>query len=297
MKSGYIALIGRPNVGKSSFLNNILGDKISIVSPRVQTTRHNIKGIYNNEDAQIVFLDVPGIHKAFDKLGEYCFTQAENTLKEADVILMLTDDVNPDNYKTLKGGDLWIYQWLQKNASNIPTVYAVNKIDTIKKKNINLVEIYKNLFHSENIYCISATDSTGVQLLLNKLQDLLPEGPKYYSDEYLTDRPMRFIASEIIREQALLQLDHELPHSIAIDIKEYNEQVSPIRIRANIIVERNSQKQIVIGAKGSRIKEIGIQARQQLEKLIGSQIFLELKVAVSQNWRKDPKKLKEFGYL
>ncbi|MGI6758924.1 MAG: GTPase Era [Bacilli bacterium] len=290
-KSGFIAIIGRPNVGKSTLLNNFLGEKISIITPKAQTTRNKIQGIKTTDDYQMVFIDTPGIHQAKTKLGETMNKLAYSILDAIDVVLFMIDATKP-----LEEADLRILEGLNKVKA--PVILVFNKVDLVKdeeelKKNI---DSYRSLVVDSKGITISATENFNVQELLDMIIDLLPEGPLYYPEDQITDQMERFIVAEIIREKVLLKLSEEVPHSIAVVVDEFKEEKDLIYIHATIVVERPSQKKIVIGAGGSMIKDIGTLARKDIKRFLNAKIFLELFVKVEENWRNKKSRLKEYGY-
>lgn len=318
--AGFVALVGRPNVGKSSFLNCLLQQKVSIVSPKVQTTRHKIKGIHTIFDkestpsSQIVFVDLPGIHKPLDELGEKCSQAALEGVQESDAIVFMIEAQEPIPTE-LKGGDLWITQWLKQNAPQKPIVIAINKIDRIKSLYTpntgiksqpvsSLIEKYHKLFTATlknpiSIIPMSANDNINVSECTELCLKHLPHNDLFYPPDVPTDKSIRFLASELIREQLLLSLSDELPHSTTVVIKEFEEPTDKnlTKIYAQIIVERESQKIIIIGNKGQMIKNIGIKARQEIEsQLVDTPVYLDLHVKVSKKWRKNPQQIKQFGY-
>jgi len=290
MRSGFVAIVGRPNVGKSTFLNRVLSEKISIVSPIPQTTRNKITGIYTCKEFQAIFLDLPGVQKPKDTLQEYMSLLINNVIKDADVILHM---VVADSLKKGKG-DAYIESHLLTEKIRKPRVLVVNKIDTVK---INRAKKYAEQFKGYNeVYYISAYTYEGINELLKGVSKYFEEGPLYYPKDYITDMPLRFISKEIIREKVFMQLKEEIPHSVAVKIEDFEETDEDVRIRARIYVERDSQKGIIIGAKGERIKSIGIAARVELSDLIGKPVHLILQVKVKKKWRKDEIFLKTLGY-
>lgn len=293
-KSGFVTIIGRPNVGKSTFLNQVLGRKITITSDKPQTTRNNISGILTTESSQIIFIDTPGIHKPHHKLGEFMTKEAINTLSSVDLILFMID-----GNKTFGRGDEYIIEELKR--IKVPVLLIVNKADltedivTLK----NSIDRYKNAYPFHGIFSISALRGDNVERLLKDIEDILEEGPKYYPDDQYTDHPERFIISELIREKVLQLTKEEIPHSVMclIDQMEYDD-VNPrlINIHASIIVERNSQKGIIIGKGGSMIKEIGTLARKDILHLLGNKVFLDLHCKVVKDWRNKDFHLRNYGY-
>ena len=282
-KSGFVAVIGRPNVGKSTLLNTIIGQKIVIASDKAQTTRKRIKGIFTNEEGQIVFIDTPGIHKPVDKLGEFLMDEAKCSIPDADLILFIVDVSEPAGV-----GDKWIVENLLKKT-NIPVIIVLNKVDKLKdpiKKEQNLLT-YKLLFDKNMPTAkISAQTGRNIDTLISTIMRKLPEGAPIYAEDDLTDESMRSIAQEIIREKILLNTKDEIPHSVAVIIERYEEKDNIDRIYAQIHVEHDSQKGIMIGKKGQMLKTIGMQARKELEKMLDKKVYLELNVKVSKDWRK-----------
>ena len=290
MKSGFVAILGRPNVGKSTLLNAIIDRKISIVSPKAQTTRNNIQGIYHSKDVQIVFVDTPGIHKARAKLGEEMDKMAYSATEDVDALVLVVDASLP-----FGAGDEFLLEKI-KNVK-VPTFVVINKID---EANINQVQtlkdVYSKRFPTGKIIETVATERFNVDELLKSIIDVLSEGPAYYDEETLTDQDEIFQIKEIIREKVLKTLREEVPHSVAIYMDHIEWEKKPMQIFASIIVEKDSQKGIVIGKNGSRIKEIGTKARMSIEKLLNQHVFLELQVKVDEGWRESPSSLKEYGY-
>ncbi len=282
-KSGFVAVIGRPNVGKSTLMNTIVGQKIAIATDKAQTTRRRIKGIYTNEEGQIVFIDTPGIHKPLDKLGEFLMDEAKCSIPDADLILFLVDVSEPAG-----AGDKWIVENILKKTE-IPIIIVLNKVDKLKdpiKKEQNLLT-YKMLFDT-NLPTAKVSAQTGrnIDTLISTIMRKLPVGPAIYDEEDLTDESMRSIAQEVIREKILKNTKDEIPHSVAVLIEKYEEKENIDRIFAAIHVEHESQKGIMIGKKGLMLKTIGSQARADLEKMLDKKVYLELKVKVSKDWRK-----------
>ena len=294
-KSGFVTIIGRPNVGKSTFLNKVLGKKITITSDKPQTTRNNISGIFTRESSQIIFIDTPGIHKPKHKLGEFMTSEAINTLKSVDLIIFMTD-----GNEEFGRGDQFIIDELKK--VRIPVFLIVNKADltediTKLKRNIDR---FKAAYNFKGIFSISAKRGDNIERLLEDIENELEEGPKYYPEDQITDHPERFIISELIREKVLRLTREEIPHSVMclIDYMEYDEK-NPrlINIHASIIVERDSQKGIIIGKGGSMIKEIGTLARKDILYLLGNKVFLDLHCKVVKDWRNKDFHLRNYGYI
>lgn len=289
-KSGFVAIIGRPNVGKSTLINHLVGQKIAIATDKAQTTRRRIKGILTTEEAQIVFVDTPGVHKPLDKLGECLLDETKLALPDVDLILFVVDAST-----TAGRGDKWILENLL-STSKIPVLIVLNKSDLIKdplKKEENLLT-YKLLF-KENIPCIKISAKTGrnIDTLVDNIVRKLPEGAPIYGEDELTDETMRNIARELIREKILLYTRDEIPHSVAVVISKYEEKPEIDRISADIIVEHDSQKGILIGKKGLMLKKIGTEARLEIEKTADKKVFLELNVKVIKDWRKKSKNIEQ----
>ncbi|MBN2655391.1 MAG: GTPase Era [Nitrospirae bacterium] len=289
-RSGYVSLIGRPNVGKSTLLNLIAGRKLAIVSPRPQTTRNRILGIKNLPDAQIIFVDTPGLHKPKHKLGEHMVKESSDTAREADLILFMTEPEMPGP------GDKNILNLLR--TMKIPVFLLMNKADTVKKLHLlPLIDEYSKLFDFTEIFPISALKDESINHIIQAVAERMPEGPKYYPDEMVTDMPERFMAAEVIREKIIFDTHEEVPYSIAVEILEWKERdKGKLYISANVYVEREGQKSIIIGKQGARLKEIGSRARQDLEEMLGSDVFLQLWVKLKKDWRSDSRTLKELGY-
>ena len=289
MKSGFVSIIGRPNVGKSTLLNSILSYKVSIVANKPQTTRNNIKGIYHGDNVQIVFTDTPGIHKPRAKLGEEMDKMAYSSLEEVDACILVVDAS-----KEFGNGDLYL---LENVSIDMPLFIVINKIDEANILMVNkLKEIYKSKFPKATIIETVATESFNVDFLLKSLIEVLPEGPAYYEEDTITDQDEIFQIKEIIREKILRTLRDEVPHSVAIYMDNIEWEEDPIDIKASIVVEKESQKGIVIGKNGKMIKDIGIKARKDIESLLKKHVYLELFVRVKEDWRNTDSALKEFGY-
>lgn len=289
-KSGFAAMIGRPNVGKSTLLNTIIGQKIAIMSDKPQTTRNRIQGVYTSEDAQIVFLDTPGIHKPKSKLGQQMVKTAMNTLQEVDCILFLVDVA-----KGPGSGDRYIIEKLKQIRT--PVILVMNKIDLIHPEALlPLIEQYTQMYDFAEVVPVSAVHGNNVTSLIETIQSYLNEGPKYYPDDQITDHPEQFVCAELIREKILHLTREEVPHSIAVQIEDMRRETNgTVYISAVIFVERDSQKGIVIGKRGALLKQVGQAARSDIEKLLGSKIYLELWVKVKKDWRNQQQILKELG--
>ncbi len=291
-RTGFVTIIGRPNVGKSTLMNRLIGQKIAITSNKPQTTRNKIKTVYTDERGQIVFVDTPGIHKAKNRLDNYMVNVAEKTLSEVDVILWL---VEPTDY--VGAGEQHIIKQLKQTKT--PVVLVINKIDTVKKKEIlKFISAYKDLLNYGDIVPVSARTGDNTDELLNVIFQYLPYGPLYYDEDTLTDQPMRQIVAELIREKALHALDAEVPHGIAVTVERMKERPdgSVVDIDATIVCERESHKGIIIGKQGAMLKKIGTNARYEIEKMMEQQINLKLWVKVRKDWRDSDIMLKNFGY-
>ncbi len=294
MKCGFVTIIGRPNVGKSTLLNQILGQKIVITTDKAQTTRKRIKGILTEKEGQVIFIDTPGIHRPLNKLGEFLLDEAKIAIPDADLILFLVDGTEPAGK-----GDKWIVENLLKD-SKIPVILIMNKVDKIKnqqKIEENLIS-YKLLFN-ENIPVIKISAKTGrnKDTLLSNIYKKLPEGDLLYPEDIVTEESMRSVTEEIIREKILINTQDEIPHSVAITVDKYQESDEIDRIYATIYCEQKSQKGILIGKGGSLLKKIGTDARLELEKIVDKKVFLSLEVKVEKDWRKKENLLKNFGYV
>ena len=294
MKCGFVTILGRPNVGKSTLLNQILGQKIVITTDKAQTTRKRIKGILTDDKGQIIFVDTPGVHRPLNKLGEFLLDEAKVAVPDADLVLFLVDGSEPAGK-----GDKWIAQNILKGV-NIPIILVMNKLDKIKnmqKIEENLMS-YKTLF-DENVPIVRISAKTGrnKDTLLSNILKKLPEGEKLYPDDVVTEESMRSVAEEVIREKILLNTQDEIPHSVAIKVERYEENDDIDRIYATIFCETKSQKGILIGKGGSLLKTVGTQARTELEGIVDKKVFLGLEVKVEKDWRKKDKILKDFGYV
>jgi GTP-binding protein Era len=290
-KSGFVSIIGRPNVGKSTLLNQVVGQKVAIMSDKPQTTRNKIHGVYTTETSQIVFLDTPGIHKPQSKLGDYMMKVAESTFREVDAILFLVDVVDG-----IGGGDRYIMD--QLHDVKTPVILVLNKIDQVHPETLlPVIEKYSKLYDFAEIIPISARNGNNVTTLLEQTMKYLSEGPQYYPADQITDHPEQFVCAELIREKILHLTREEIPHSVAVGIEDMKVEPNGIvHISAIIFVERDSQKGIIIGKKGDLLKEIGKRARHDIESLLGSKIFLELWVKVQKDWRNHERVLRELGF-
>ncbi|GEM03703.1 GTPase Era [Halolactibacillus miurensis] len=290
-KSGFITIIGRPNVGKSTFLNRVIGQKIAIMSDKAQTTRNTIQGVLTTDDAQLVFIDTPGIHKPKHRLGDFMVKLAENTLNEVDAVMFM---INAE--EGFGRGDQYIIDRLASVKK--PVYLIINKIDRIHPDNLfTLITEYKDKYDFKEIIPISALEGNNVDHLLEVLTDQLPEGPQYYPKDQVTDHPERFIISELIREKVLHHTREEVPHSIAVVVEKIEKNPDEkVLVQATIIVERSTQKGIVIGKQGTMLKKIGHQARRDIERLLGNKVYLELWVKVKKDWRNQERYLSEFGF-
>ncbi|AOF49078.1 GTPase Era [Tetragenococcus halophilus] len=290
-KSGFVAIIGRPNVGKSTLLNRIVGQKIAIMSDKAQTTRNKIQGVYTTDNMQIVFIDTPGIHKPKHRLGDYMVNEAYGALQEVEAVLFM---VNADE-KRGKGDNL-IIERLQK--LDVPVFLIVNKIDKIHPDDLlAVIQDYSTQMDFAEVVPLSATQGNNCETLMQLLEEQIPEGPQYFPKDQITDHPEYFIVSELVREKVLLFTQEEIPHSVAVVVDSMKrDENDKIRIQATINVERDSQKGIIIGKGGKMLKQIGIKARQDMEKMLGDKVYLELWVKVQKDWRDKQRSLDDFGY-
>ncbi|GEK35735.1 MULTISPECIES: GTPase Era [Enterococcus] len=290
-KSGFVAIVGRPNVGKSTLLNRIVGQKIAIMSDKAQTTRNKIQGVYTTPEAQLIFIDTPGIHKPKHRLGDFMVEAAYSALKEVDAVLFM---ISADQKRGR--GDDFIIERL-KNVTS-PVYLVINKIDKIHPDELlSIIEDYSSQMPFAQVVPISATEGNNVDRLMETLVDEMPEGPQYFPEDQITDHPEYFVVSELIREKVLVLTRDEVPHSVAVvvDSMKRNEN-DKIQIQATIIVERDSQKGIIIGKGGKMLKQIGTKARKDIESLLGDKVFLELWVKVQKDWRDKKVYLQDFGY-
>lgn len=291
-KSGFAAIIGRPNVGKSTLMNHLIGQKIAITSRKPQTTRNRIQTVYTDEQGQIVFLDTPGIHKAKNKLGEYMVNVAQRTFKDADVILWL---VEASTY--VGAGERHIAEQLK--TCKLPVILVINKVDTVKKEEVpSFIQAYRNLYDFAEIVAVSALRSQNLDTLLECIFKYLPYGPQFYDEDTVTDQPQRQIVAEMIREKALRTLDEEIPHGIAVTIDRMKERPDGkiVDIDATIICERDSHKGIIIGKQGAMLKKIGSAARYEIENMLEQKVNLKVWVKVKKDWRDSDYLIKNFGY-
>ena len=289
-RSGYVSLIGRPNVGKSTLLNTILGEKVAIVTPKPQTTRNRINGIKTLPHAQIIFIDTPGIHKPRQRLGEAMNRSAFAALEEVDVVLFMVEPEAPGS------GDLFVLERIRQVDK--PVFLLINKLDTVKKNEIlPVIEAYSKLYPFREIIPLSALKTNGIDVLLDTVVKYIPEGPKLYPDDIVTDQMERFMAEEIIREKIMEATQEEVPYSSAVEIEQWQARDDGVVfIQANIYIERDGQKGIIIGNKGARLKSIGTKARHDIEGLLGTRVFLELWVKIKKDWRSDERILRELGF-
>lgn len=289
--SGFIALVGRPNVGKSTLLNTVLGEKISIVSAHAQTTRNKITGVWNGENSQIVFLDTPGMHKPKSKLGEVIRQSTVDAIGEVDIVVMLCACDDPPG-----AGDRYLLSLLENKKT--PVVLVLNKIDLVSEVAIlKKIKQYSQMYNFKEIIPVSAQTGRNTDELMQVLEKMLPEGPKYFPDDMITDQPERIIVQEIVREKILLRTHEEIPHAIGVFTEEFKvRENGKVYIRCTIYVERESQKRIVIGSKGSLLKDAGKEAREEIQKVVGSPVFLDLWVKVNRDWKNKDYMLRELGY-
>lgn len=290
MKVGFVSIVGRPNAGKSTLINSIIGSKVAIVSDKAHTTRNNIQGIYNDDDSQIIFIDTPGIHKPMHKLGKYMNSQSYYSIEDTNVILFMVDAT-----EKIGKGDKFILEKLKEVDSNVFLV--LNKVDRIKKENLfPMIEEYNKLFDFKEIIPISALKKDNIDDLIKTIKKYLDEDERYYSEDYYTDKSINFMVSEIVREKVLNLTHEEVPHAVTCVLEKYEEEKNSIHINVLIIVEREGIKRILVGHSGSMIKEIGIEARKDIEELVGKKVYLELFVKTVNNWREKDKYLTEFGF-
>jgi len=289
-KSGFVAIVGRPNAGKSTLVNTLVGRKIAIVSPRPQTTRNRIQGILNREDAQIVLIDTPGIHKADNALGRQMMDEAERALEGIDLLSLVVDAT-----AEFGAGDRFSLEWMRRSKQ--PVFLLLNKVDRIQKPLLlPLIDRYRKLFDFAEIFPISALSGAGTFDLVNAWLRRLPEGPPYFPPDQWTDQPERFLASELIREKAIQVCREEVPHAVCVAIDSFEEKTNLIKIRATLYVEREGQKGILIGKGGETAKKIGTLARKEIESVLGTRVFLELFVKVAPNWRQNPALVRQLDW-
>ena len=287
MKVGFVSIVGRPNAGKSTLINSIIGSKVAIVSDKAHTTRNNIQGIYNDDDSQIIFIDTPGIHKPMHK---FMNSQSYYSIEDTNVILFMVDAT-----EKIGKGDKFILEKLKEVDSNVFLI--LNKVDRIKKENLfPMIEEYNKLFDFKEIIPISALKKDNIDDLIKTIKKYLDEGERYYSEDYYTDKSINFMVSEIVREKVLNLTHEEVPHAVTCVLEKYEEEKNSIHINVLIIVEREGIKRILVGHSGSMIKEIGIEARKDIEELVGKKVYLELFVKTVNNWREKDKYLAEFGF-
>ncbi len=289
MKVGNVSIVGRPNVGKSTLTNALIGLKVAITSDKPQTTRNNIRGIYNDEDSQIIFLDTPGIHKPKSKLGKYLNKSSYSSLDEADLVLFMV------NAKEKLGtGDEFVLEKVKE--ANKPIFLIINKVDLIKKEDlISIINEYNELYKFDEIIPISALKEKNIEELIKTIKDYLPEGERIYDEDEYVDKPVKFLVQELIREKVLRKTNEEVPHAVTVVVENYEENKTSVHINALVIVERESLKKILVGHSGTMIKEIGIDARKDIEDLVNKRVYLELLVKTVNNWRDRDKYLTEFG--
>lgn len=292
-KSGFVALVGRPNVGKSTLMNHLIGQKIAITSDKPQTTRNKIQTVYTDDRGQVIFLDTPGIHKAKNKLGQYMVSVAEGTLSEVDVVLWL---VEPGTF--IGAGERHIAELLNKVKT--PVILVINKVDTVKNREdiLTFIDVYRKICDFAEIVPASALKGENMDTMLELLFKYLPYGPQYYDEDTVTDQPMKQIAAELVREKALRLLEDEIPHGIAVTVEKMTERANGMfDIEATIICEKDSHKGIIIGKGGSMLKKIGSAARREIENLMGARINLQLWVKVRREWRDSELYMKNYGYF
>lgn len=290
MKSGFVSLVGRPNVGKSTLINNVVGKKVAITSNKPQTTRNIIQGIYNEEDTQIVFVDTPGIHKPTHKLGKCLNRQAYYSIDDVDVVVFLVD-----GSERLGGGDRYVIEKLKEITK--PVILVINKIDRLNKDQILLkIEEYKDLYNFKDIVPLSALKNNNIDTLVKVIKKYLPDSIKYFDDNQFTNKSTQFLIAEIVREKVFNLTEEEVPHSMTCIVEHFEQSKNNYTINVAIIVDRDSLKKIIIGKQGSKIKEIGILSRKEIEELLGKKVYLDLFVKTVKKWRDKEKYLAEFGY-
>lgn len=290
MKSGFVSLVGRPNVGKSTLLNSIIGEKVAITSDKAGTTRNMIQGIYNDSESQIIFVDTPGIHKPINKLGKYMNKQSYDSLEDIDVVLFLVDAS-----EKIGKGDKFIIEKLKE--SNSIVFLLLNKVDKIKKETLfGIIDEYNKLYDFKEIIPISALKKDNLDDLMNTIKKYLKEGIKYYDDDLYTDKSINFMVCELVREKVLRLTHEEVPHAVTCVLENYEESENSIHMNILVVTEKEGIKRILVGHNGSMIKQIGIEAREDIEKLVGKKVYLELFVKVVNNWRDKEKLLAEYGF-
>lgn len=289
-RSGFVSIVGRPNAGKSTFLNAVLGEKVSIVSSKPQTTRNTVRGVKTLPGCQVVFVDTPGIHRHGGLLNEFMVREAMGAISDVDAVILMVEGHRP-----VSDDDRFIIEGLSRGSA--PVILAVNKVDRVEKPALlPLMEEYSKLFDFAEVVPISALTGDGVEALLDVVSSLMPEGPMYFPEDMVTDQPERVIASEMVREKVFENTRQEIPYSVAVVTEEFKEEEDIVRISCAINVERESQKGIIIGRKGAMLKRIGTEARHDLEAFLGTKVFLKLFVRVQKDWTRRPRDLKEFGY-
>lgn len=291
-KSGFVTIIGRPNVGKSTLLNQIVGEKIAIMSSKPQTTRHKITAMYNDDQAQIVFVDTPGIHKPKNKLGDYMVNSAKSAVKDVDVVIIMMD-----NSLTIGPGDQYILDFAKETG--VKAILVINKVDLLKPEEFKvLYDRYAQLDFVDEVFGLSAIKGNGIKELVDTIKSRLPEGPKFFPDDHFTDQTERVIVAELIREKVLLYIDDEIPHGVAVEVQKMKKRKDKdlYDIEADIICEKKSHKGIIIGKEGRKLKGIGKSARQDIERLLEAKVNLQLWVKIREGWRDSSNQLKQFGY-
>lgn len=291
MKSGFVSIVGRPNVGKSTLINHIMGSKIAIVSDKPQTTRNRIQGIYTCDEGQVIFIDTPGVHKPKHLLGEYMVNVSARSINEVDLVYYMVDVTRP-----LGGGERYIINILKE--ASVPIYLLLNKIDLVAEENImKTMQDFHGIMKFTEVIPISAAQGTNIDQLMKQTFAVLPEGPLYYAEDDLTDQPVSFLAAELIREKALFLTRDEVPHAIAVEVEAFeHKRAGKVYLRAVIYTERETQKAIIIGKGGQMLKNIGEQSRHDIEQLLDTQVYLDLWVKVKKNWRDNEGNLKQLGY-
>lgn len=292
MKVGFVSIVGRPNVGKSTLINSLIGLKVAITSDKSGTTRNNIMGIYNSDDSQIIFVDTPGIHKPLHKLGKYMNKESYNSLEQVDLVMFMVDVTKP-----LGKGDKFVLEKIKFEANNLPVFLLLNKVDKIKKELLfEKIKEYSELYEFKEIIPVSALKKDNIDDLIETTKKYLDNGEKIYDDELYTDKSVNFMIAELVREKVLRLTHEEVPHSVTCLVEKYEDNGTSLHVNVLVIVERDGIKKILVGHNGSMIKKIGTDARSEIEELIGKKVYLELFVKVVKNWRETEKYLKEFGF-
>lgn len=291
-KSGFVTIIGRPNVGKSTLLNRIIGEKIAIMSDKPQTTRHKITAMYNDDEAQIIFVDTPGMHRPKNKLGDFMVNSAKSAVKDVDVVVLMMDQST-----TIGPGDQYLLDFIQE--AGVEVILVINKVDLLKPDELKeLFQMYESFDYIKDVIAISAIHGAGIDALVKKIKMQLPEGPAYFPEDHLTDQSERMIVGEMIREKVLMYIEQEIPHGVAVEVQSMKLRPNGemYDIEADIICEKKSHKGIIIGKEGRKLKGIGKSAREDMERFLDKKVNLQLWVKIREGWRDNPNQLKQFGY-